>query len=156
LFSALLSSTPLLMCSIKPHLKWDLQVLSKSKVHSLWRRGLDRPITAIPSLLPGTTSCLSHCSVAVERHHEPSNSCEKSMFWGLAYNFTGLVHRIHGGEHGQTWCWRSSGEFHIQIYRQQEEREPLGLAWAFAASKPTSRDMLPPARLHLFQEGHSS
>lgn len=107
-------------------------------------------------LLPGTTSCLCTCSIAVERHHAHGNSCERKHVFGGCLQFQRFVSLTPWwGTRGQTWCWRSSREFFIQICRQQEEREPLGLAWAFTSLKPTSRDTIPQARLHLFQEGHN-
>jgi hypothetical protein len=44
--------------------------------------------------------CLSHCSVAVKRHHDQGYLQEKVFNWGLAYSFRGLVYGHHGGQHG--------------------------------------------------------
>jgi hypothetical protein len=46
----------------------------------------------------------------------------------------------------QAWYWGSSREFYIWIYRQQEEREPLDLAWVFESSKPVT---------HFLQQGYT-
>lgn len=41
--------------------------------------------------------CLVHCSIAVKRHNNQSNSSES---WGHAYSFRDLVHNCDGREHG--------------------------------------------------------
>lgn len=46
----------------------------------------------------------------------------------------------------QRWFWRSSLEFYIQICRQQEERETLGLSWYFETSNSTLSGTFPTSR----------
>ena len=43
----------------------------------------------------------------------------------------------------QTWCWRSSWEFYIQIRWQQGQRVMLGLVWASEIPKPTPSGTFP-------------
>ena len=56
----------------------------------------------------------------------------------------------------QIWCCRGSWEFYIQICRQQEERETLGLAWVFEILKLTLSDALLPTRPHLLVLSNSA
>lgn len=46
------------------------------------------------------TDCLSHCPVAMKRHHDQGYLQKKVFIWGIAYRFRGLVSDHHGGEHG--------------------------------------------------------
>lgn len=73
---------------------------------------------------------------------------------GAGLHFKSWVHYNQCRKHRQTWCWRD-GEFYIWIYRQQEERVTLGLAWASETSKSSSSDTVPPVRPHLLQKVHS-
>ena len=50
---------------------------------------------------------------------------------------------------GQTWCWKRSWEFYIQIRRQQEENATPCLARTLKTSKPAPNDTLPSTTPHL-------
>lgn len=71
----------------------------------------------------------------------------------FAYDFRGLVHCLHGGEHGST-------QEDIVVlylgYRQQENWKVSGLAWSSKIPKPTPSDILSLTRSHLHQQGNSS
>jgi hypothetical protein len=58
---------------------------------------------------------------------------KENVYLGLAYNFRGLLHYYHGGEHGPP-------------DPQAAERRRL---WAFESLKPTPSDTVPPIRPHL-------
>ena len=77
---------------------------------------------------------------------------KKAFNYKLTYSFSSLVHFHHCRGlvvSRQTWCWRSSLEFYIWIYRHKEERKLLSLVWAFETFKPTSNDILPSISPHL-------
>ena len=79
--------------------------------------------------------CLSHCSIAVKRHHDWRNSYKrKHLVWGLAYSLRGLVHYHHGGEPGSRQGRHGAGEEVERSWLQREiekERESQRLARAF-------------------------
>ena len=57
------------------------------------------------------------------------NFVKENIYMVLPYNSEVLFIIVVGSmvAHKQTWCRRRSQEFYIQISRQQEEKETLGL-----------------------------
>ena len=70
LFSVLLSSMLLLECPIKPRLNIQSLFLSKVSESSIFLHQKCGHASHKNILLPVTNLCLSHCSLAMKRHHD--------------------------------------------------------------------------------------
>jgi len=74
------------------------------------------PVTRSSACWPAP--CLSHCSVAVKRHHGQGTTIMKACNWRIIYSFRRLVHH-HGREHNT-----GAIESYCSVSRERErERE---------------------------------
>jgi hypothetical protein len=78
---------------------------------------------------------------------------------GLAYSFRGLVYYCHGEKHGsiQADVLEELRVLHLDLKVSRRLSSTLDGASALGALKAhLHSDSLPPTRLHLFQQGHTS
>lgn len=110
--------------------------------------------------------CLSHCSMAVKRHHDQGNSYRiKCLISKLTWIFRVLVPGHHGREHGSR---HDPGAAYTLKYTESfvpcstgygRERESLGLAMAFEISKFTPSDtpvLNPPPTVYKLGAKHAN
>ena len=80
--------------------------------------------------------CLSHCPIAVKRHHEQGNSYKGNII-GAGLQFQGFSPLSSRQEAWQHPVRCGAGVLHLDLKASGRDSEPLGLAWAYETSEPT-------------------